>query len=340
LNPDVFRILDANINRAREAVRVMEDYARFVLDDAAGSSLLKGFRHDFATAVRMLSADGLLAARDTPNDVGTAITTPAEGQRGDARDVFTAAAKRLPEALRTIEEYGKIVSPDFAARIEALRYRAYELEARIASRGERVARLAKCRLYVIVTASLCRGDWLEVTRQAIDGGAGCIQLREKGLEDGDLLRRARQLVAVCRERGVLCIINDRPDIARLADADGVHLGQTDMSVGDARRIVGADRLIGLSTHNPDQLREAIAIAPDYIAVGPMFPSTTKPQDHVPGVALLAEAVASTHIPIVPIGGIIPANLPTLRSAGASRVCVCSAVIAAEDVAAAARAFGV
>ena len=336
MNPDVFRILDANINRAREAVRVMEDYARFVLDDAAGSALLKAFRHDFATAVRMLPADALLAARDTPNDVGTGITTASEAQRGDARDVFTAAAKRMPEALRTIEEYGKIVSPDFAARIEALRYRAYELEARIASRGERIAHLAKCRLYVIVTALLCRGDWLDVTRRAIDGGAGSIQLREKSFEDGELLQRARQLVAVCRERGVLCIINDRPDIARLADADGVHLGQTDMSVRDARRIIGADRLIGLSTHNPEQLREAIAIAPDYIAVGPMFPSTTKPQEHVPGPALLAEALASTDIPIVPIGGITRANISVLRKAGATRVCVCSAVIAAEDVAAAAR----
>jgi thiamine-phosphate pyrophosphorylase len=111
-----------------------------------------------------------------------------------------------------------------------------------------------------------------------------------------------------------------------------------MSVADARRIVGPVRLIGVSTHNPDQLRAAIETSPDYIAVGPMFDSSTKPQKHVPGPSLLAEAVGLTDTPIVPIGGIAPENVGVLVEAGACRLCVCSAVIGAEDVEKAARSL--
>lgn len=349
----VFRILDANINRAREALRVMEDYARFVLDDPAGCEVLKVLRHDLAECVRPLSGNELLAARDTPGDVGTVISTGAERRRADALDVFTAAAKRLPEALRTIEEYVKVLDPVLSAAIESLRYRSYDIEQRLTFRSDRSARIARTRLYVLVTAALCRpvgqasrspgggascpsSDWLETAAQAIAGGADCIQLREKNLEDADLLARARQLAALCHERDVLFIVNDRPDIAVLAGADGLHLGQTDMSLADARRIIGPDRLIGLSTHNFQQLREAIAAAPDYIAVGPMFDSSTKPQDHIASPDLLAEACRLTQIPIVPIGGITAANAGILIAAGARRLGVCSAVIGAEDPQAAAR----
>jgi thiamine-phosphate pyrophosphorylase len=343
MTPDIARILDANINRAREALRVMEDYARFVLNDAVGCEALKDIRHGLADIVRQLPQDALLQARNTPGDVGTTISTGAERKRAGARDVFIAAAKRLPEALRTIEEYAKIFSPDLGAAAERLRYHAYDVEQQLTLRGDRRARFARTRLYVLISASLCKRDWLETADLAIDGGADCLQLREKSLEDGELLARARAMSALCRRRNALFIVNDRPDIAVLADADGVHLGQTDMSPADARRILGPDRLIGLSTHNPDQLRAALSgkaaaegsMAIDYLAVGPMFASSTKPQDHVPGPDLLAMATRATSLPIVPIGGIAAGNLDMLLAAGAQRVCVCSAVISADDPTAAA-----
>lgn len=338
MDTSVARILDANFNRAREALRVIEDYARFVQDDPAGCEFVKRLRHDFVGCMRQLSGDALLMARNTPGDVGTSILTASEQCRADARDVCTAATKRLVEALRTIEEYGKTVDPQFALGIESIRYRAYDLEQRALIRGERSARFAGVRFYVLITEALCAGEWLDVASAAIDGGADCLQLREKGLDDGALLARARRLADLCRRRNVVFIVNDRPDIARLADADGVHLGQTDMTIADARRIVGADRLIGVSTHSEEQLKQAVALGPDYIAVGPMFASTTKPQEHTPGPGLLARAVRLTDIPIVPIGGITPQNAGILKEAGAQRVCACSAVIGAPDVAAAARAF--
>ncbi len=334
----IARVIDANLNRAREAARVMEDYARFVLDDRAGCEVLKRFRHDLADCVQRIPTPELLASRDTPGDVGTNVSAPSERRRADAREVFIAAARRLAEALRTVEEYAKTFDADLSAAIESLRYRAYDLEQRLLMRGQRSARFADVGLYVIITASVCRGDWLETARKAIAGGAGCIQLREKSLADGELLVRARQLGRLCCKSGALFIVNDRPDVAVLSDADGVHLGQTDMPPADARRIVGPGRLIGLSTHTPQQFQGAVERGPDYISVGPMFESATKPQPHVPGPALLARAVRETTIPIVPVGGITPDNLDTLKRAGARRVCVCSAVIAADDVQAAAGSF--
>jgi len=338
MDPYVIRIIDANFNRAREALRVMEDYARFVMDDPAGCEAAKRCRHDLSACCRRIPGDTLLLARDTPGDVGTEISTAEERDRKDARAVCVAAAKRLPEALRTIEEYSKTFDPALSEQVEALRYRAYELEQRVLLRGERASRFAKVKLYVLVTASLCRNDWLATAADAIAGGAGCLQLREKELDEQELLARARQTSSLCKDHGVLFIVNDRPDIAVLADADGVHVGQTDMSVADARRIVGPDLLVGVSTHTPEQFRAALAQLPDYIAVGPMFPSSTKPQTCVPGPELLELAVRETEIPVVAVGGITPNKIDTLTRAGANCICVCSAVVSATDVRAAADAF--
>ncbi len=336
MDRDIARIIDANFNRAREAARVMEDYARFVLDDPAGTAAVKQFRHDLAGCLGRLPAEALLSARDTPGDVGTGISTTTERQRADIDAVLTAAAKRLPEALRTIEEYGKTFDADFSAVVEALRYRSYDLEQRLRLRGRRAGRFAKVRLYVLITESLCHGNWFETAKEAIAGGAGCLQLREKSLDDGELLERARRLADLCRRHDVLFIVNDRPDIAVLSDADGVHLGQTDLPVAEARRIAGPNRLIGVSTHTPEQLQAAIEQQPDYIAVGPMFPSPTKPQEHIPGPELLKLAISRTEIPVVCIGGIEPGNTGILIEAGARCAAVCSSVIGCADVRAAAK----
>jgi len=338
LSPATARIIDANFNRAREAIRVIEDYARFIQDDPAGCEAAKRLRHALAAIYHRLPVDELLAARDTPNDVGTQISTPSEQNRTGDADVCVAACKRLPEALRTLEEYAKTFDPQVAAAIEAIRYRAYDLEQRVALRAPKSARFAKVRLYVLITADLCKNDWQTTAADAIIGGAGCLQLREKNLDDDELLARARELAAICRKHEALFIVNDRPDIALLSDADGVHLGQTDVSVADARRILGPQRLVGLSTHTPEQFRAALAGQPDYIAVGPMFQSTTKPQEHIPGPALLSLALRETEIPIVAIGGITPTNLRTLKNVGSKCVAVCSAIIGKKDVRSACAAF--
>jgi len=196
------------------------------------------------------------------------------------------------------------------------------------------------RLYVLITAELCRGDWLEAARAAMDGGAECVQLREKQLPDRELLYRATALTELAHSKNALCIINDRADIARLAGADGVHVGQEDLGVAEVRRTVGESLLVGKSTHSPQEVVTAATERPDYLAIGPMFASHTKPQVRALASreALIETARSQFAGPIVAIGGIDAENVGELVSAGVNRVAVCSAVIGADDPAAAARAI--
>jgi thiamine-phosphate pyrophosphorylase len=338
MNGPVLRLLDANANRAREALRVVEDYARFVLDDGELSAALKGVRHDLATALRPVASDAILH-RDTPGDVGTANKTVTERQREDVSDVVTAAGKRLGEALRAIEEFLKTESPAAAAKVEALRYRFYDIEQRLAFTLRPAAcGFARVRLYVLVTESLCRIPWLRAAEQAILGGADCIQLREKDLQGGELLSRARRLAELCRRHRVPCVINDRPDVAILAGADGVHVGQDDLPAREVRQIVGGRMIVGVSTHDLAQARRAVADGADYVGVGPVFRSATKPRDFLPGLEF-ARQVAGARPPLpiaaVAIAGIHAANVDEVLATGLSAVAVSSAVLSAADVRAAA-----
>ncbi len=335
---DVLRIIDANANRAREAMRVMEDAARFLLDDSEISGLCKTLRHDLAEALSAIPGS-LQLHRDTPGDVGTRISTPREGERASAADVAIAAGKRLSEALRTIEEYAKTLGGQgagVAGNIEALRYRGYEVERLLNQRLGASAR-RQWRLCVLVSESLCNGrPWMEIAAAAVEGGADCIQLREKDLDAGEMLIRARALVETCRPAGVSVIINDRPDVALLSGADGVHLGQTDLPCTEVRKLVGRQLLIGVSTSNLDQAKQAFDDGADYCGVGPMFETTTKHKPILAGPAYLREYVEWGKLPHLAIGGIKPSNIGELVEVGGRGVAVSSAVCASDDPGAACR----
>jgi thiamine-phosphate pyrophosphorylase len=334
MNSAIQRLIDANANRAREALRVLEDYARFVLDSPQLCGPLKSLRHDLSQTLRSWVADAIIH-RDTPGDVGTNIKTAAESKRADMSDVVTAAGKRLGEALRTIEEFLKTASPADAAMIESIRYRFYEIERKLALTLRPGKRFAPVKLYVLISESACKIPWLAAAEAAIDGGADCLQLREKTIGERELLSRARQLAELCRRRGALCIINDRPDIAVLAGADGVHLGQDDLPAPLARRIVGNRAIIGVSTHNLDQARAAILDGADYIGVGPIYKSSTKPRDFIAGLEY-AGAVADLPIPKVAIAGIGLENVDDVLATGIAAVAVTAAVLGCQDVRGAAR----
>lgn len=338
MEPSIWRILDANSNRAREALRVIEEYARFTLDDAALSELAKSLRHALAAALAPLTAARVIVMRDTPGDVGTGIAGAGEYQRASTLDVLRAAGKRLSEALRAIEEYGKTVDAAMAAEVEGLRYRAYDLEKRVLHVADARARFAGVRLYVLITEALCALPWAEVMQRSAAGGATCFQLREPDLPARQLLARAQEFRRLCRELGAVCIINDRADLAAAVDADGLHVGQEDLPLPAARRVLGPQCIVGVSTHTRSEAEAAIADAPDYLAVGPMFATALKPQYGVAGLDHLRFVRARTSLPIVAIGGITPDNVANVISAGADAVAVCTALIGAADPGAVARRF--
>jgi len=336
------RIIDANANRAREGLRVIEDIARFGLDDPTLAEALKNLRHDLRDALDNLGVDkgALLSSRDVEGDVGANIKTPSEMKRVGLRDVALASASRLAEALRSLEECGKALGRD-ARPFEALRYRAYNLEkSLILALG--AGGCPQWRLCVLITAALCGPHtWEDVAAQAIEGGADCLQLREKELGGRELLARASRLVAIAREvagggsdpRGrANIVINDRPDVAILSGADGVHLGQSDLPVSAVRAVAGFDLWVGVSTSNLDEARAAIRDGADMCGVGPMFPTTTKEKPRISGPKYLKDYLADPILserPHLAIGGITPENIAQVRAAGGRGVAVSSCVCNAE-----------
>lgn len=333
---DAARVLDANFNRAREAARVLEDYCRFSLDDRFLTEQVKELRHGLAAAAQKLPQNTLIAARETLRDVGTTATAPTEYERASPAHVAVVNLKRLQESLRSLEEFGKVFGPALGRELESLRYQTYTLERAVCLGSTSRERLAAARLYVLVTKAQCPAalDW--TIREAARGGADVFQLREKTLPDRELLALARDMRRWTREVGVLFVVNDRPDIARLCEADGVHLGQDDMSVKDARRVMGTEMLIGVSTHSIEQLRAAILDGADYVGIGPTFPSKTKAFDHFPGLDFVRAAMEETSLPAFALGGIGSTNVGAVVAVGGKRVAVSAAVCGSDDPEQAAR----
>lgn len=334
----VLRVLDAAANRAAEGLRVAEDYARFVLDDRLLTEEGKQIRHELAGAIGALPLSVRLAARETLKDVGTDIRLATESERTDLWSVCAASLKRAQQAMRSLEEFAKIADADMATRFEALRYRLYTWERAFGTVRAGADRLAGVRLYVLLDGGDNAEQFERLARSLIAAGVDALQLRDKRLDDRQLLARARQLRQWTRPTRTLMIVNDRPDIARLSRADAVHVGQEDLAVRDVRQVVGPEMLIGLSTHTIDQVRMAVREGAQMVGVGPTFASTTKSFTRLAGLDFLSEVARSTRIPAFAIGGIRLENIRTVLATGMTRVAVGAAVTASADPAAAVRAL--
>lgn len=326
---EIFRILDANFNRAREALRVAEDCGRFVLNDPAVTAMAKTMRSDLRGVLERMPTEEFLASRDTAGDLGTELSSPLEPVRQGLEGVVAAACKRLSEALRTIEEYSKIVSPSSVLEIQRMRYNGYTLEQRVMQRLAVRQRFRDVKLYALLSSHLCRGSVRETARGAIAGGAEAIQIREKNVPDAQFLALAAELRELTDEMGRILIVNDRADVAAIVGADGVHLGQGDLPIAEVRRLLRPTAIVGRSTHSIEQARAAVNEGADYISVGPMFPTTTKDRAPV-GPGLLKEALAEISVPIVCIGGINTGNVGQLVAAGGRCIAVSSVICAAQN----------
>ncbi|MEX2357302.1 MAG: thiamine phosphate synthase, partial [Pirellulaceae bacterium] len=326
----IWRALDAAANRASEGLRVVEDWVRFVLDDSAATSRLKTLRHELDAAVSRFPRTHLLAARDTVGDVGTTLTASLEGKRADPAELLTANFKRTEQALRTLEEMSKLAAPGLAPVFESLRYRTYTEEKLLLGRFLAVHSWPEVAIYVLVDGGSDEATFRERVTPLVTAGVEAIQLRDKTLDDRTLLARARLLRQLTAETTTRMIVNDRPDLAKLSLADGVHVGQEELTVRDVRAIVGPRMLIGVSTHNIAQARQAVADGADYLGIGPTFPSTTKRFESFPGLEFVAQVAQEIKLPAFAIGGITGDNAAQVAAAGITRVAVSGAVSSAES----------
>ena len=196
------------------------------------------------------------------------------------------------------------------------------------------------RLYVIldVESAGLEGDIVEIARKTISAGADILQLRAKSCSDRRILKIGRAIKNLVRKSKVLFVLNDRADLARIIDADGLHLGQEDLPVKDARNILDNNKIIGLSTHSVEEAKEAERQKADYIAIGPIFPTATKPGASALRPDIITEVKDKIKIPFVAVGGINLDNLDQVKAGGAQRVAVCRAIITAKDVSAATKEF--
>ncbi len=323
----VYRILDANCNRAGEGLRTIEDFLRFASNDVELSKALKELRHDFAAAIQLLDRGQLLSNRDSIRDVGTLIATNAEQSRVDPSHVVLAAVNRVQQAFRSLEEFGKLVSITFAERIESLRYQAYELFRRIElqlitehqSRG-----FDSARLYVLINCRLSLREFIARAVSISNAGVDLLQIRDKDRTTAELIRYSDELKKAVDPTKTRIIVNDRADIAASVGL-GVHLGQDDLDPATARRIVGPSLPIGISTHDIEQARQAESIGADYIGCGPTFPSTTKDFDVFSGVDFLSSVAAEIRTPAFAIGGISLERLDEVLATGIHRVAVSHAI---------------
>jgi thiamine-phosphate pyrophosphorylase len=339
------RMTDANLNRSSEGLRVLEDVARFILNDAELSQRLRTLRHDLARETKSLGT-GLLSQRDSEHDVGRPHSIPSPSREKELNmeatslqglsDLVTANAKRVEESLRVMEELAKL--PEMSsilnsARFEQARFALYTLERDLVSKISRRDKITRMLgLYVILDRQFLAGrDELDIASQIIHGGARVIQLRDKQSKKGELLLVAQKLKEFCSKLDVLFIINDYLDLAMAVDADGIHIGQEDLPLPVIRRELPIDKIVGCSVTTLSQATKAQAEGADYIAVGSIFPTTTKKGVTVVGVDTLKDIKRTVSTPVVAIGGIIPNNIGEVVAAGADAIAVISAVLGEEDV---------
>ncbi|MBT4693687.1 MAG: thiamine phosphate synthase [Planctomycetaceae bacterium] len=329
----VLRIIDANANRAAEALRTIEEYVRFVVNDAYMSQATKSLRHRLATIIQLVPLRARSMARESQFDVGRDLTAAEETERANILAVVAAAFGRLKQALRCLEEYSKTMFSDVAELFEQLRYDAYQLEKMIVNASSTHERLVRANVYAIVDGQGDSDEFSRRMRALCAAGVDVIQLRDKNLNDKVLLERAMLLrhIMDAAECTPLMIMNDRPDLAVLSQADGVHVGQAELSVEQMRRIVGVDSVIGVSTHSLGQVKQAVIDGANYIGCGPVFASETKEFDKFPGVEFLRQVVDATTMPAFAIGGISLDNIGEISAVGFTRVAVSACLTNTEDV---------
>ena len=326
------RIIDANLNRIGEGLRLLEDTARLLLNNAPLARQLKAMRHELEVVDLSLKKQ-LLQARNAEGDVGMKIEVPEQSKERDMPATVIANTRRVQQSLRVIEEMAKIPGINLETeKFKKARFSLYAIERELISRllrRDKVERISG--LYAVIDTNFLKGiNHTDVASQLIEGGARVVQLRDKTTPKNELLPIALELKSLCARHNVLFIVNDYLDIALAADVDGLHIGQEDLPLASARRLLPMDKIIGCSVTTVDQAIAAENEGADYIAVSGVYPTASKEAVEAVGLGGLRLIRSRVRLPVVAIGGISRDNVAEVLSAGASSVAVISALLEARS----------
>jgi thiamine-phosphate pyrophosphorylase len=307
----IFRIIDVNLNRATEGLRVVEEVCRFILEDAKLTLEAKQLRGRLSRVIRHE-----LASRNAAGDVGREPYTKNEQSRAGLENIFKANIKRAEEAVRCLEEFSKLLKASYGKAFKTIRFEIYELEKKLTPRLSKALKL-DFDLYVVT-------DELKGARRAIAGGVKIVQYRDKQADKKAYLKTARRLATLTKKSGAALILNDHWDLVKEAGADGVNVGQEDLkktSFATIRKRVGADAIVGVSVSSLSEALRAQKLGADYVGVGPIFATPIKKGAGSVGLTELKKIVNRLSIPVVAIGGIDMTNVKKVLGTGCPRIAV-------------------
>lgn len=329
----MLRLIDSSLNRVCEGFRVVEDILRFKYNSEELSKKLKELRHRVRSDCYNYDND-LLNSRDVISDVGLEVTKDLNLNRPKTLiSLICGNFKRIQEGLRCLEEITKTQCEHIDhTKYEEIRYDSYNLEKEIIGLISRKS-FTLPPLYGLTYLEQSNGRTnIQTVEEMIKSGIKIIQYREKNLSFKDKYLECIKIRELTRSAGVIFIVNDHIDIAILVDADGVHIGQNDIPIKDVRRILGFNKIIGLSTHSQSQAKQAVIDGADYIGVGPIYSTKTKKNVCDPvGLEYLTWCKKNINIPFVSIGGIKENNIHEVLDCGALSVAIVSDITAETDI---------
>ncbi len=322
----ISQIIDANLDRAREGLRVLEDWARFGLGKKDLVIKIKNFR-------QILGKNHLEIYKQSRNhteDQSKGLSHVEQMHRENPEKIISSNSARVQEALRVIEEFSRNNNYKLAKIASEIRYEIYTLEIEllnlnILKRSELI--ISKHKIYFITDQ---RENLLEIIEEILLGGVKIIQHRFKDGKDKDNLKKANEIKSLCKKYNSLFIVNDRVDIALASNADGVHLGQDDIDIITARKLLGISKIIGVSANNSTDINNALKNGCDYIGVGPVFQTSTKKDKEALGIEKIKSLTKDIKIPWFAIGGINKENITSLKNNGISKIAVVSGLLNSKD----------
>ncbi len=322
----VFQIIDANLDRAREGLRVLEDWARFGLGGNDFVAKIKNYR-------QILGKNHLEVYKQSRNyieDQFKGLTHQEQNNRKNPEQIICSNAGRVQEALRVIEEFSRLHNHKLSKIASEIRYEIYSLEIDLLNLSNRKSSeeiLKENDLYVITDQ---KENLLKIIEDILISGVKIIQHRFKKGTDKDNLEEAIQIKNLCKKYNSLFIINDRVDIALASDADGIHLGQDDLDLKTARKLLGYSKIIGISANNKIDISTALKDGCNYIGIGPIFETVTKKDKKPLGIEKIKTLTKDLDIPWFAIGGVTKNNISYLKSNGFKKVALVSELMNSED----------